>query len=150
LIDFQTIYLQPEVMKYARGREILDAYPAAERTLVDSHWKIPGLYGYEGNIDDWINIKRNVLVLGIKSSLSARPNTRSSDFVAPSNANGCSMACSYCYVPRRKGFANPITEFINIEQIVTYTRRHALRQGLKPAEPDRPQVLPECVIRYSF
>lgn len=136
LLDIQAIYLEPKVSDHRRGREILERFPDAERILVDSHWKIPGLYGYEGNVDNWIRIKRNVLVLGVKSSLSARPNTRSSDFVAPSHANGCAMACSYCYVPRRKGFANPITEFVNIEQILAYTRRHAARQGVK-TEPNQ-------------
>ena len=43
------------------------------------------------------------------------------------------MACSYCYVPRRKGYANPITTFVNIEQILRYLDRHAGRQGVKPA-----------------
>jgi DNA repair photolyase len=32
-------------------------------------------------------------------------------------------------VPRRKGFANPITVFVNIEQICNYLRRHAAKQG---------------------
>src|SRR3712207_1458324 len=50
------------------------------------------------------------------------------------------MACAYCYVPRRKGYANPITVFTNIEQITGYLRRHVARQGLK-TEPD--QVDPE-------
>ena len=43
------------------------------------------------------------------------------------------MACSYCYVPRRKGFANPITVFANIEAILGYIERHVGRQGVKPA-----------------
>src|ERR671927_84195 len=46
------------------------------------------------------------------------------------------MACAYCYVPRRKGYANPITVFTNIEQITGYLRRHVGRQGVK-AEPDQ-------------
>jgi spore photoproduct lyase family protein len=41
------------------------------------------------------------------------------------------MACSYCYVPRRKGFANPITVFVNIDQVLGYLERHAGRQGAK-------------------
>ena len=45
------------------------------------------------------------------------------------------MACAYCYVPRRKGYANPITVFTNIEQITGYLRRHVGRQGVK-AEPN--------------
>jgi spore photoproduct lyase family protein len=46
------------------------------------------------------------------------------------------MACAYCYVPRRKGFANPITVFVNIEQILGYLERHAGRQGAK-LEPNQ-------------
>jgi spore photoproduct lyase family protein len=46
------------------------------------------------------------------------------------------MACAYCYVPRRKGYANPITVFANIEQILGYLRRHVARQGTKP-EPNQ-------------
>ncbi|MBV9305411.1 MAG: hypothetical protein JOZ45_04695, partial [Acidobacteriaceae bacterium] len=134
LLDIQTIYHQPEVLDYQRGREILDTFPRAERIVVDSHWKIPGLNGFEGNLENWNKIKRNVLVLGVKSSLYAQPNSRSSDFIAPSHANGCAMACTYCYVSRQKGFANPITTFVNIEAIMGYLRRHAARQGWK-AQP---------------
>ena len=70
-------------------------------------------------------------MLGEKKSLRARRNDRSSDWIAPSTANGCAMACSYCYVPRRKGYANPITVFTNIDRITGYLERHAARQGVK-------------------
>jgi spore photoproduct lyase len=63
--------------------------------------------------------------------MSMRPNERSSNFIAPSTSNGCAMACAYCYVPRRKGYANPITVFVNIEQICAALARHASRQGVK-------------------
>jgi spore photoproduct lyase family protein len=46
------------------------------------------------------------------------------------------MACAYCYVPRRKGFANPITLFVNHDEILGYVERHARRQGAK-AEPNQ-------------
>src|SRR4051812_12354500 len=74
LIDIQTIYLEPAIEDYARGREILATFPEAERIPVDSHWKIPTLHGNEGSADDWLKIKRNVLVLGVKKSLAMRPN----------------------------------------------------------------------------
>ncbi|MDI6102249.1 spore photoproduct lyase family protein [Actinoplanes sp. NEAU-A12] len=45
------------------------------------------------------------------------------------------MACAYCYVPRHKGYSNPITVFANIERISAYVKRHAARQGSKP-EPN--------------
>ena len=46
------------------------------------------------------------------------------------------MACAYCYVPRRKGYANPITLFVNIEEILGYLERHVGRQGPK-TEPNQ-------------
>jgi spore photoproduct lyase len=131
LLDIKTIYHEPEIEQYARGREILDRYPTAERIEVPSHQDIPGLYGNAGNVKDWVRVKRDVLVLGTKKSLTARPNERSSDFIAPSTSNGCALACSYCYVPRRKGYANPITVFVNIDKILGYLERHAGRQGVK-------------------
>ncbi|MET8005631.1 spore photoproduct lyase family protein [Nonomuraea glycinis] len=136
LLDIRRIYLEPAAAELARGREILERYPAAERVEVDSHQRIPELYGDEANVARWVRIKTEALVLGVKKSLTARPNGRSSDFIAPSTANGCAMACAYCYVPRRKGYSNPITVFANIEQIIGYLGRHAGRQGVKP-EPNQ-------------
>ena len=135
LLDIKEIYLEPEVGNYKRGREILEKYAGANLIEVPSHWKIPELHGFQGSVEDWIRNKKNILILGIKKSLSARPNTRSSHFVAPSQSNGCTMSCSYCYVPRRKGYANPISIFVNIEQICNYLRRHTAKQGILPA-PD--------------
>jgi spore photoproduct lyase len=138
LLDIQTIYLEPEVRNYPRGLEILQKYPAAKLIEVPSHWKIPELHGFAGSADDWIKIKRQVLVLGVKKSLSCRPNTRSANFIAPFESNGCTMSCSYCYVPRRKGYANPITLYVNVEQALAYLRRHIAKQGIKlmPDEVD--------------
>ena len=46
------------------------------------------------------------------------------------------MGVLVCDVPRRKGFASPVTEFVNIEQILAYTRRHPTGQRVKP-EPNQ-------------
>lgn len=100
LLAIGTIYLEPDVTQYARGREILARYPFAQCIEVPSHWNIPELHGNAGNVDDWLKIKRTVLVLGVKKSLSCTPYKRSADFIAPSQANGCTLACPYCYVPR--------------------------------------------------
>lgn len=131
LLNIQEIYYEPNILDYSRGQDILFKYPDAKRIEVASHWNIPELHGNEGSVSDWNRIKRTVLVLGVKKSLQARPNDRSSDFVAPSHSNGCAMACAYCYVARRKGFANPITTFVNIDQITRYLQRHATKQGMK-------------------
>jgi spore photoproduct lyase len=135
LIDPKRIYLEPEVRDYPRGREVLARYPQAELIEVTSHWKIPELYGDEALAADWLRMKRDVLVLGVKKGLAMRPNGRSADFIAPSSSNGCAMACSYCYVPRRKGYANPVSVFVNIDNITRVIERHAGRLGVK-AEPN--------------
>ncbi|MGY1730187.1 spore photoproduct lyase family protein [Geodermatophilus sp. SYSU D01045] len=136
LLDVRTVYAEPAALDSVRGREVLARFPGAEVVEVPSHWRIPELHGNEGNVDRWVRVKTETLVLGVKKSLTARPNGRSADWIAPSTANGCAMACAYCYVPRQKGYANPITVFTNIEQITGYLRRHVARQGPK-TEPDQ-------------
>ncbi|MCJ2125574.1 spore photoproduct lyase family protein [Methylobacterium sp. J-077] len=135
LLDIRTIYHEPAVADFPIGQGILARFPDAERIAVPSHWNIPALHGNAGSVEDWVRIKRSTLVLGVKKGLTLRPNGRSAHFIAPSTSNGCAMACAYCYVPRRKGFANPISLFVNIEQACAAIARHAARQGPLP-EPD--------------
>jgi spore photoproduct lyase family protein len=136
LLRVRRIWAEPEAAASPRGRQVLDRFPAAEIVEVDSHWKIEELHGNAGNVERWVRVKTEDLVLGVKKSLTARPNGRSADWIAPSLANGCAMACAYCYVPRRKGYANPITVFTNIDQIIGYLSRHIARQGPK-TEPNQ-------------
>ncbi|MEJ7840646.1 MAG: Hint domain-containing protein [Rubrobacter sp.] len=96
LLRVEKIYHEPKVGAYARGREILGRFPAAERVEVPSHWNIPELHGDAGVVGDWARNKKTVLVLGVKKGLGIRSFYRSADFIAPSQANGCAMACSYC------------------------------------------------------
>lgn len=133
LLDVGLIYLEPATLAYPRGREILARFPEARRVEVRSHWNIPGLHGNAGSAEDWLRIKKTALVLGVRKGLHVRPNGRSADFIAPSYSNGCAMACSYCYVPRRKGYANPISTFVNIEDIADAIADHAREAGPKPA-----------------
>lgn len=139
LLDIRRIFVEPEAAALPRGQQVLARFPDAERIEIDSHTRIPELYGDETNVSRWVRIKTETLVLGVKKSLTARPNGRSSDFIAPSTANGCAMACAYCYVPRRKGYSNPVTVFANIERITGYLSRHVARQGVKdtPNQCDR-------------
>ena len=136
LLQVRQVYAEPAALASPRGQQVLARFPGAEVVEVPSHWKIPELHGNEGNVERWVRVKSETLVLGVKKSLTARPNGRSANWIAPSTANGCAMACAYCYVPRQKGYANPITVFTNIEQITGYLRRHVARQGVK-TEPDQ-------------
>ena len=139
LLNIKQIYLEPTVPAYPRGIEILARFPDAEQIEVPSHWNIPSLHGNEGSVDDWVRIKRDVLVLGVRKSLPVRENGRSGDFIAPGTANGCAMACAYCYVPRRKGYANPISTFVNIDAVCKAIQRHAAKQPPKPPLQTDPQ-----------
>ncbi|ONG56089.1 spore photoproduct lyase family protein [Pseudoroseomonas deserti] len=139
LLDIDRIYLEAAVEAHPRGREILARFPDAERIPVESHWRIPALR--QADPGDYLAAKRQSLVLGVKKGLDFRPNGRSADFIAPSTSNGCAMACAYCYVARRKGHANPVSVFVNIEAICAAIARHAAKQGRKTV-PD--QVDPEA------
>ena len=131
LFGINLIYAMPQALETVRGQEVLARFPHAEVRLVDSHQNIPGLYGNEGNVKQWVGIKRSVLVLGIRKTFDIRENGRSADYIAPGQANGCAMACVYCYVPRHKGFANPVTLFVNIERVEQAIRKHAQKLGPK-------------------
>jgi spore photoproduct lyase family protein len=136
LLDVGTIWAEPASLASMRGQEVLARFPDAEVVEVGSHWAIPDLHGNAGNVSRWVRVKAENLVLGEKKSLTLRPNGRSADFIAPSSANGCAMACAYCYVPRRKGYANPITVFTNVDAILRAVSRHLARTGPKP-EPNQ-------------
>ncbi|MER6388536.1 spore photoproduct lyase family protein [Streptomyces sp. NPDC059382] len=131
LLSVRAVHAEPAAAASPRGRQILARFPDAEVVPVASHWGIPELHGNAGNVDRWVRIKSETLVLGEKKTLTTRPNGRSADWIAPGPANGCAMACAYCYVPRRKGYANPITVFTNIERIIAHLTRHMARLGPK-------------------
>ncbi|WP_346434236.1 spore photoproduct lyase family protein [Streptomyces pyxinae] len=136
MLDVREIYAEPAAALSPRGREIIGRFPGARLIEVASHWNIPHLHGNEGNVDRWVRVKRSTLVLGVRKSLPVRPNGRSADWIAPGASNGCAMACAYCYVPRRKGYANPITVFTNVDAIAGAVHRHLTALGPKP-EPNQ-------------
>ena len=136
--DFKKIYVQRSIFEDIIWRQnaekILNRYPQAEIVEVASHWKIPELF--EADAGDWMLNKRETLVLGVKSSLSHTKNGRSADYIAASSSNGCLSSCQYCYVARRKGGSNPLTVFVNIEEIAASIYRHQKKLGAKP-EPNQ-------------
>jgi spore photoproduct lyase len=136
--DFKRIFVQRSIFEDFLWREnaenILKRFPNAEIKEVESHWQIPELF--EADAKDWMRNKREVLVLGIKSGLTHKKNGRSADFIAASNSNGCLSSCQYCYVARRKGSSNPLTIFVNIEEIAASIAKHQKKLGRK-IEPNQ-------------
>ncbi|RYG63642.1 spore photoproduct lyase family protein, partial [bacterium] len=133
ILDVRTIYLQTAARAFAETDRVLARFPAAEIVEVASHWRIPELHGNVELETEWNRTKRTTLVLGVKSRYAFRPNGRSADYIGPGTANGCAMSCAYCYVARRKGAANPITLFVNVEAAIEATRKFAA--GLPPKPP---------------
>ncbi|WP_187284072.1 spore photoproduct lyase family protein [Streptomyces sp. adm13(2018)] len=131
LLDVERIYAEPAAADSLRGRQIIARFPSARVVETESHWRIPHLHGNEGQVERWVRVKRETLVLGERKSFGVRPNGRSADWIAPGLSNGCAMACAYCYVPRRKGFANPITVFTNVDRVLAAIGRHIAKAGPK-------------------
>lgn len=136
LLDVEEIHAEPAAADSLRGRQIIARFPEARLIETDSHWRIPHLHGNEGNVERWVRVKRETLVLGERKSFGVRPNGRSADWIAPGLSNGCAMACAYCCVPRRKGFANPITVFTDVERVLSSLGRRIAGLGRKE-EPNQ-------------
>lgn len=134
-LKIAAIYAEGRAIATERGREILARYPDAEVIEVASHWRIPELHGDDELTEDWNRVKRTALVLGHKGAFRFRENGRSADWIGPGLANGCAMSCAYCYVARRKGAANPITLFLNVEEALAATARFAAK--LPPKVPSQ-------------
>lgn len=136
--DFKKIFVQRSIFDDFLWREaaenIIKRFPHAEIKEVESHWQIPELF--DADAKDWMRNKRETLVLGVKSGLTHKKNGRSADFIAASSSNGCLSSCQYCYVARRKGGSNPLTIFVNIEEIAASIRRHQKKLGAK-LEPNQ-------------
>ena len=136
--DFTRIFVQKSIFEDFLWREnaenIIRRFPSAEVLEVESHWQIPELFGADAK--DWMQNKRETLVLGVKSGLTHKKNGRSADFIAASSSNGCLSSCQYCYVARRKGGSNPLTIFVNIEEIADSIRKHQKKLGAK-TEPNQ-------------
>lgn len=104
-----------------RGHKLLHLYSEAQHQEIKQHNRLPPLQG------NHYQAKSNVLVLGRLKTLQCRESGRSSDFIAPSLANGCYGACAYCYVDRNKP-VNPITLFTNTEEILSTVAKHVQAQ----------------------
>jgi spore photoproduct lyase len=136
--NFHKIFVQESIQSDLFWKQTADAilarFPAAEIVPVKSHWQINELF--QADAADWMQNKRENLVLGVRSTLRHTLNGRSANYIAASISNGCLSACQYCYVARRKGGSNPLTLFVNIEEIIESIRRHQQKLGPK-SQPDQ-------------
>lgn len=128
-----TVFYTPDALN-ERGQKALLSFSEVTHEQLKQHNRLPPL---EGN---HYQVKSEVLVLGRLKTLVCRESGRSSDFIAPSLANGCLGACAYCYVDRNKP-VNPITLFTNTEEILAAVDKHVQKQ-VWPKVPN--QTHPLC------
>jgi spore photoproduct lyase len=102
-----------------RGKLLADQFPDAELLAIKQHNKLPDL-----KIGHY-KAKSNLLVLGKLKTQECKWSGRSSDYIAPSLANGCFGGCAYCYVDRHKTI-NPITIFTNVDEIMATVDKHVM------------------------
>jgi hypothetical protein len=96
MLDVQHLYIHNKSLDSEVLAEVRAKFPNAEEHIVPSHWNIPELHQNEDLISRWAHVKRKYLVVGHKSRFTFDENGRSTDFIGPSVANGCAMACTYC------------------------------------------------------
>ncbi|NJO18744.1 MAG: spore photoproduct lyase family protein, partial [Thioploca sp.] len=142
-INPKLIYVEKQARHNYLTHKLLYKYNQAEIREIDSQKDIVELYKNPDAIKNWMQIKRDTLILANLKGISARPNCRSTDFIAPSHSSGCFSGCLYCYVPRRKGTANPITIFTNFDKILNYLRGHDERNGPKQVTSENYQTDPK-------
>lgn len=137
---FTHVYLDQNVMGHPNAKvyadQIIAQYPEAEIINVKSHTRVPDLWNKDPK--EWFKTKNEHLILGVKKGLKNDPNNNSSDFIAPSHVNGCLASCQYCYVARHKGGGNPVTLFVNIDEIAHTIIKHSndLGKKLTPNQQD--------------
>ncbi len=134
------IYIQTSAAQSELAAEVLSRFSSAQIKFVENHWQIPDLHKNKELLDKWPLVKRQYLVIGNKAKYDFEPNGRSTDFIGPSVANGCMMSCAYCYVARRKQYANPVTLYANREQMVSSWEQHLAALPQKQSNQTHPTL----------
>lgn len=114
------IFYTPDALN-EQAKTIVGQFPEAVLQPVKQHNQLP-----ETDLNHY-KAKSDLLVLGRLKSKVIRESGRSSDFIAPSLANGCYGGCAYCYVDRHKAI-NPITIFTNMDEIMAAVDQHVMAQ----------------------
>src|SRR4028119_1251176 len=114
----KTILFTPDALNET-GQMLAGQYSESEMVPIKQHNRLP-----EMSISHY-KAKSDLLVLGKLKTLQCKFSGRSSDYIAPSLANGCFGGCAYCYVDRHKAI-NPITIFTNVDEIMQTVDKHVM------------------------
>lgn len=141
MLDVKHLYIDERTLETDVLKEVRAKFPDAEEHFVKSHWRIPEIHQNPDLLSKWALVKRQYLIVGHKAKYTYQPNGRSTDFIGPQVSNGCLAACAYCYVARRKGYANPITIYANRSEMILSLEKHLSKvQGKKVPNQTHPSL----------
>ena len=128
IIKPQIIYVEKGCEAYPLGKQLIEKYTAMDVPLiwVDDHNNIPSLRARPNA--DFPKMK-NILVLGIRKSLTHRRNNKTSDFLVPYTSSGCSAMCLYCYL---------VCTYYKCAYLRIFVNREAMMKKLKAAAAKYP------------
>ena len=111
------VFYEPEILQYPFGVELYERYKdqGLEFVKIQSHNRIPELSNRPNK--DFPTMK-TYLILGVRKSLTYKPNHKTSDYLVPFTSSGCSAMCLYCYLTCTYNKCAYFRLFVNRKQMV--------------------------------
>ncbi|MGI5850282.1 MAG: radical SAM protein [Christensenellales bacterium] len=109
------IYVERGCEAYELGKNLIEKYADTEMVWIEDHNRILELR--ERPDSDFPRLK-DILVLGIRKSLTYRKNNKTSDYLVPYTSSGCSAMCLYCYLVCTYYKCSYLRVFVNREQMM--------------------------------
>lgn len=117
------VYFEPEALNYPLGQKLLKMFRSSNTPVhfTSSHNRVTGIPGkgpqkayYEG---------KHTLVVGIRKTSKFQTCRPSAHYQLPL-VTGCPGMCEYCYLATNMGKKPYIRIYVNIEEILEWTREH--------------------------
>lgn len=120
------LYVEKGCDAYSFGRQMIDKYQAMgiDITEVENHNNIPEMRAQPNAAFPKM---KDVVVLGIRKSLTHRKNNKTSDFLVPYTSSGCTAMCLYCYLVCTYYKCAYLRIFVNREKMMTKLKKAAVK-----------------------
>ena len=124
----EKLYVENGCDAYPLGKQLIAKYADMDVPIeyVEDHNNIPSLRARPNA--DFPKMK-NIVVLGIRKSLTHRRNNKTSDFLVPYTSSGCSAMCLYCYL---------VCTYYKCAYLRIFVNREAMMKKLKASAEKYP------------
>lgn len=114
-LNFDSVYYEPEILKYETGQKLRKKYDALPWTAIENHNRIPE-FSQTSN-KEFPKLKQH-LIIGIRKTHKYSPNQKVSDWLVPYTSSGCRAMCLYCYLVCNYNKCAYLRIFVNREQMM--------------------------------